>query len=314
MPVVRAEALAKINLGLYVLYRRPDHFHEIRTVFQTIALSDRIEVEYRRARRSSVEIACNIPELAGDANIAARAARLLLETADAGGRVRVQIEKRIPAGAGMGGGSSDAAAILLALGSMLRPRPSFETLLRLAGMIGSDVPFFLVGGRALGLGRGEEIYPLPDGSPQSAVIVAPRQHVSTAEAYRRLSPRLTEESWKGKIDRFCSSVCALEPGALPGPKEGPARYLQTDLENDFESVVFQMHPELKKVKARLARLGARPALLCGSGSALFGMFTDRRQALRACDSLELEDARSFVVQTVSRTGYRARWRKWLGES
>ncbi len=91
MPVVRAEALAKINLGLYVLYRRPDHFHEIRTVFQTIALSDRIEVEYRRARRSSVEIACNIPELAGDANIAARAARLLLETADAGGRVRVQI-------------------------------------------------------------------------------------------------------------------------------------------------------------------------------------------------------------------------------
>src|SRR5579885_3381217 len=173
MPVVRAEALAKINLGLYVLYRRLDHFHEIRTVFQTISLSDRIEVEYRRAKPRSVEITCNIPELTGDANIASRAARLLLETADAAGRVRVQIEKRIPAGAGMGGGSSDAAAILLALGSMLRPRPSFETLLRLAGMIGSDVPFFLVGGVPSAWGEEKKFTPFPTGPRNPRSLLRP---------------------------------------------------------------------------------------------------------------------------------------------
>lgn len=312
MPVLRVQALAKVNLGLYVLYRRPDNYHELRTVFQTVSLADKIEISYQRSGGAhsggpSVDLECNLPELAGRENLAARAASLLLVETGSHGRVSIRLEKRIPAGAGLGGGSSDAAAVLMALGSMVRPRPHWGILRRLAAQLGSDVAFFLLGGRALGIGRGEEIYPLQDGPSRSVLIFVPAVPVSTADAYQRLSPGLTSEAREGKIDRFCSTVCALERQG----REGPAQGFQAGLENDFESVVFQMHPELKEWKARLERKGACPALLCGSGSALFGIFADRRQALRARDSLELEDGRSFVVQTVSRSGYHARWRKWL---
>src|SRR6185503_1806064 len=112
MPTVRVEALAKVNLGLHVLYRRPDQYHELRTVFQTISLSDRIGVEYRRRGGPTVELDCTRSDLASPDNLAARAARRLLETTGDQGRVRIQLEKRIPVGAGLGGGSSDAAAVL----------------------------------------------------------------------------------------------------------------------------------------------------------------------------------------------------------
>ena len=306
MPAVRVGALAKVNLGLRILYRRPDTFHELRTVFQTISLADRLELQYARSRSTSVELTCSRPDLAGPENLASRAAVRLLDAAGAKGRVRLHLEKHIPLGAGLGGGSSDAAAVLLALSSMLRPRPTWELLLRVARRLGSDVPYFLLGGRALGLGQGAEIYPLLEGPPVWMVLAAPAIHVSTADAYRRLSPHLTIGSWEDKIDRFCSTVCAAERGY------GLARDFSLDLENDFESIVFRMYPELEELKARLRRLGAHPALLSGSGSAVFGMFADRRQALRARDSLDLEGGRCFVVKTVGRTEYRARWRKWLG--
>jgi len=307
MTVLRLQALAKINLGLYVLYRRPDGFHELRTVFQTISLADNIEVSYRSSGGPSVELVCNLPELDGPENLAARAARLWMDAIGSKARVSIRLDKRIPAGAGLGGGSSDAAAVLTALGSLVRPRTGAVLLHKLAAQLGSDVAFFLVGGRALGIGRGEEIYPLPDGSPETILLISPRVPVSTSEAYRRLSPGLTTQAWEGKIDRFCSTVCELERAG----RKGQARGFQAELENDFEPVVFQMHPELKQWKARLERQGACPALLCGSGSSLFGIFADRRQALRARDHLKREDAHSFVVQTVSRTSYQARWRKWL---
>lgn len=304
MPSVRVEALAKVNLGLHVLYRRPDQFHELRTVFQTISLSDRIGVEYRRNGGPAVELECTRSDLAGPDNLAARAARRLLEAAGDRGRVRIQLEKRIPVGAGLGGGSSDAAAVLQALAHLLRPRPERALLWRLAAELGSDVPFFLVGGRAVGLGRGTELYPLPDDRTRWLLILAPSTPVSTAEAYRRLGPHLTSDPWEDKIDRLCSRICVFEPGQAGAFEEG--------LENDFEKVVFQAHPELETRKARLVALGARPALLCGSGSALFGVFRDRRQALRARDSLEVGDGSRFVVSTVTRKSYRARWQKWLG--
>ncbi len=303
-------ALAKVNLGLRVLYRRADDFHEIRTVFQTISLADKLELEYRRGGKArSVDLTCNRPELSGPQNLAARAALRLLEATGSRGRVRLRLTKRIPVGAGLGGGSSDAAAVLLALGSLLRPEPDWELLHRVAEELGSDVPYFLVGGRALGAGRGTDVYAIPDISPQWMIVVAPGVEVSTAEAYRRLSPRLTTASYDDKIDRFYSSFSALERG--PG---GLARDFRVGLENDFEPVVFRMHPELEKLKARLKRLGARPALLCGSGSALFGMFAGREQALRARNSLELDDGCCFVVKTVGRSGYYARWRRWLNEN
>ena len=317
MPTLTFQALAKVNLGLRVLYRRPDSFHELRTVFQTISLADRIELDYRRSTPRSVELTCNRPELSGPDNLAHRAASRLLEETGSVGRVRIHLEKRIPTGAGLGGGSSDAAAVVLALSSLLRPQPPWALIRKLAGGLGSDVPFFLVGGRALGLGRGAEIYPLADAPARWMLVAAPPLQVSTAEAYRSLSLTLTTGSWEDKIHRFGSSVCEAERGAPLGAPFGPGRGLTQDfrveLENDFESVVFQMHPELENLKTRLRRLGAYPALLCGSGSALFGMFASRQQALRARDSLDLENGGCFVVKTVSRAGYRALWRKWLSE-
>jgi len=303
MPSLRVQALAKVNLGLRVLHRRPDQFHELRTVFQTISLADRMEIHYRPGRGRSIVLTCDRPELAGSHNLAARAANRLLQASGKGGQVRIHIEKRIPVAAGLGGGSSDAAAVLRALGSLLGPPPGPETLLRLAAELGSDVPFFLLGGRALGLGRGTDVYPMADPPTEWLVVAAPPIEVSTAEAYRRLSPHLTRRRRQAKIYGFCSRICADEPG--------PGGVVAVDWENDFEQVVFRMYPELEKLKARLETLGARPALLCGSGSALFGRFGDRRQALRARDSLDLEDGRSFVVNTVTRAGYRARWVRWL---
>jgi 4-diphosphocytidyl-2-C-methyl-D-erythritol kinase len=306
MPRLTVQALGKVNLGLRVLYKRPDGFHELRTVFQTVSLADRLEIEYRRAEGARVDLSCNLPELAGPQNLAARAASRLLEAGGATGRVRIHLEKRIPAGAGLGGGSSDAAAALLALSALLRPRPGGELLLRVAAELGSDVPFFLFGGRALGVGRGEEVYPLPDRPLQWLLVVAPPFAVSTPDAYRRLSANLTSAAGNDKIDRFGSSIWASELGQTED--------IETGMENDFEPVVFRLHPKLETLKARLSGLGARPALLCGSGSAVFGLFGNRRQALRARDSLDLEDCAGFVVHTVSRRRYLSRWRRWLASN
>ena len=155
----RVRALAKINLDLRVLGKRPDGFHELRTVFQTISLADSIDIAFTPGRKTSIELQDSL----GIAdNLVTHAARLVLETSRAAGRVEMQLRKRIPMGAGLGGGSSDAAAVLLALPVLTgRPLP-LAKLAELGQQLGSDVPFFLLGGRAVGIGRGSELFPLPD--------------------------------------------------------------------------------------------------------------------------------------------------------
>ncbi len=156
---VRVPAYAKLNLGLRVLYRRPDGYHEIRTVFQTISLADRLDITFSPARstRISIEGTPEIPD-----NLIERAAHLVLEALSIQGDVSFILKKHIPAGAGLGGGSSDAAAVLLALPVLAGKALTWDRLHAIAIQLGSDVPFFLHGGTALGLGRGEELYPLPD--------------------------------------------------------------------------------------------------------------------------------------------------------
>jgi len=310
MPHLCVQALAKVNLGLRVLYKRPDGYHEVRTILQTISLADRVELEYRRSTASGgdrrVELTCSRADLSGGENLAAQAARQLLEATGSRGVVRIHLTKRIPVGAGLGGGSSDAAAVLRALGWLLRPRPGISVLLRLAKALGSDVPFFLLGGRALGLGRGTELYPLPEGPERWMLLLTPRLEISTAQAYQQGSRDLTSHGWEDKIDRFCSSAYGFEQGVAEGIGAAP--------ENDFEAVIFRLHPKLKQLKARLQEWGAQPALLCGSGSALFGVFADRQQALRAHHSLNPEDVPSRVVKSVGRRGFRERWLRWLKEN
>ncbi|MEK7751348.1 MAG: 4-(cytidine 5'-diphospho)-2-C-methyl-D-erythritol kinase, partial [Acidobacteriota bacterium] len=149
-------ALAKLNLSLKVLNKRPDGYHELRTVFQTISLADTIDIEFTPGRRPEVELVSDvdIPD-----NLVERTARLAMEALRIRGRARFRLTKRIPAGAGLGGGSSDAAAVLLGLPALAGKRADLETLMDLGGRLGSDVPFFLLGGAAVALGRGTELYP-----------------------------------------------------------------------------------------------------------------------------------------------------------
>ena len=184
----RLRAYAKLNLGLRVLYKRPDGYHELRTVFQTISLADILNVSFSRTSKTRIEIE-GTPEIPD--NLVEQAARLALEAMQIHGDVRLKLKKNIPSGAGLGGGSSDAAAVLLALPVLAGKTIPDERLITIASQLGSDVPFFLYGGTALGLGRGEELYPLPSHRVPHALLIAPHVHSSTSEAYRDLSARLT---------------------------------------------------------------------------------------------------------------------------
>jgi 4-diphosphocytidyl-2-C-methyl-D-erythritol kinase len=306
MPVLAGRAPAKVNLALRILERRQDGFHELRTVFQSISLADRLLVGYARGGPARVQLRCDDRSLEGPRNLAARAARALLDAGSYKGEVQVTLEKRIPVGAGLGGGSSDAAAVLLALRQLLKPRPPDGLLLQVAASLGSDVPYFLVGGTALGIGRGEEVYPLPDQPQRWLLLLAPELQISTPEAYRDLSRHraaLTQASRRNIINSFCSGISVSEN------REGEslAGTPLTSFENDFEAVVFRQHPALKNWKGKLLRSGASRAMLSGSGSALFGVFSDRRQALDARAAFDAFPGKVSVVRTLTRRSYRRLW-------
>jgi 4-diphosphocytidyl-2-C-methyl-D-erythritol kinase len=296
----RVEALAKINLGLRVLHQRADGYHELRTVFQTISLTDLLDVEFQPGRRTGFELRSDV---AIEDNLVLRAARLAMDAMKRTGTVTLRLQKRIPVGAGLGGGSSDAAAVLLALPVLAGKRLPATVLLRLAGELGSDVPFFLYGGTALGIGRGTEVYPLPDLPRSRGLLVAPDIHVSTAEAYRALGRRLTLAAPTNKISSFQSYVWGGTTGASGEDRRAPVG-------NDFEEAVFSRHPRLKAVKKELSKLGADPVMLTGSGSAIFGIFRTREELRAALPSFQKE--RVFLFRFVSRAAYRARWWRRLG--
>jgi 4-diphosphocytidyl-2-C-methyl-D-erythritol kinase len=290
----RLLAFAKINLDLRVLYRRPDNYHELRTIFQTISLADGLGIAFTPSRKTAIQVAgAQIP-----GNLIVRAAESCLDAMRITGQIEFDLVKRIPMGAGLGGGSSDAAAVLVALPVLAGRIVDTPTLLKLAEELGSDVSFFLLGGTAVALGRGAELYPLPDRRPLAGVVVAPNVHVSTAEAYRRLTARLTSEPQQNKIVSFQSTVWGGSAGKQ-SKEETPSG------ENDFESVVFEQYPALKSIKLRLRKLGAQPALMSGSGSAVFGLFPDGDQLRRAIQSFGKE--RIFPITLVSRARFRAEW-------
>jgi 4-diphosphocytidyl-2-C-methyl-D-erythritol kinase len=291
---VRVRALAKINLDLRVLGKRPDGFHELRTVFQTISLADTLEIAYTPGRKTAVSLA---DDLRIADNLVVRAAHLVMEAVRATGRIEMRLTKRIPMGAGLGGGSSDAAAVLLALPALLGRTLDLPRLIAAGEQLGSDVPFFLLGGTAAGIGRGSELFPLPDAPARQGILVAPGIHVNTAQAYRDLSPRLTTESQQNKIVSFQSVT--RDTGSLASAR------------NDFETVVFEQHRKLATLKKRLVRAGATVALMTGSGSALFGLFADRNGVSRAIELLG--EVQTFPISLVSRAQYRALWRRALKE-
>ena len=290
MKCVRVPAYAKVNLCLDVLGRRADGYHDLRTIFQTITLHDTLELEANRAGRIDLRIIGN-PALAGAPgrdNLVHRALDKLRRELRLRQGVRAVLTKRIPVGGGLGGGSSDAAAALIGLLRLTGKRIETAHLAEIASGLGADVPFFLHGGRALGIGRGDETYPLPDVPRRTLLVVSPRDiTVPTRDAYQWLARRLTKHPDTPKLWRFCAQCWSPQGGALS---------------NDFEAAVFPRYSRLAAIKRELLRQGAAGASLAGSGSAVFGIFQNPAKARRAARAFPKDQV--FVCSTLSRADYR----------
>jgi 4-diphosphocytidyl-2-C-methyl-D-erythritol kinase len=297
---VTVPSFAKLNLDLRVLGKRPDGYHELRTIFQTVRLKDTLTIDLDFAKRTQIDVACSV-DIPG--NVVVRSAKLVLEALGVHACVRFVLHKRIPMGAGLGGGSSNAAAVLLALPALAGKQIPPADLFRLAESLGSDVPFFLRGGTALGLGRGTELHPLPDLPARSVLIVATGIHVSTREAYaalgRKVTDALTSAPESPILREFQTITWTLDGSSLD----------HLPLHNDFEQVVFEMHPDLRALARKLSRLGARPVRMTGSGSAVFGVFETAAEAETAASRFRAGTA--FPVRFVPRAQYRRSWRRAL---
>jgi 4-diphosphocytidyl-2-C-methyl-D-erythritol kinase len=293
MREIRISAFAKVNLRLEVLGKRPDGYHELRTVFHTVSLRDTLRFRWRRAPGIALQIQGNdqLSQEAVEKNLVYRAVDALKQELKITAGVEILLKKTIPAGRGLGGGSSDAAAALLGYLQFARRKMPQTRLLEIAATLGADVPFFLLGGRALGIGKGDEIYPLPDIPKLNLLIVSPRSiHVPTPDAYRWLNApqltSLTKSAAAHKIFEFCA-LCWSSQG--------------NSLSNDFEPAVFQRHPRLDQIRQELFQRGASEALLAGSGSAVFGVFPSPAKARRAVVGFPHDQA--FVCETISRSRY-----------
>lgn len=275
---VRVRCPAKINLRLEVLGKRPDGFHEIRTLFQAIDLED--EVEARHAE--GLVLACDDPALPTDRrNLVLRAADALAQRlGDPARGARLILRKRIPIGGGLGGGSTNAAGALVALSRLWQSPLRHEELADLAASLGADVPFFLVGGTSYGWGKGERVRPLPALRPTSILLGAPPFPISTAEVYAAHAAKVGTE---GRLDPLTPE----NPGVTVPPS-----FLKLIEENDFgqvrndlEPTVLEGWPELGRFRSALEGAGARAACVSGSGSTVFGVFEAKSDASRAAESL-----------------------------
>ena len=258
---MQLQAFAKINLDLRVLGRRDDGYHEVRTILQTIDWADEIRIE-PSDRFEFIENGIH----AGGENLVVKAVRAFEKQTGQAVLARMELFKNVPAGAGLGGGSADAAVTFLGLQKMFcKQIPESELLKTLSGL-GSDVPFFAFGGRAKGTGRGNEIHPMDDDADYGIVVVVPKTQIATREAYSWL----TVPDKSNSISRF-----AARPDSSPEAEPG----------NDFECVVFPRHPLLNEIKTEILRAGALRASLSGTGSALFGIFGSREEAEAAAPHL-----------------------------
>lgn len=283
---------AKVNLFLEVLGRRPDGYHELETVFQEIALFDEIEVERVGGAEGEIDFACDLPGLAPPGrNLVERAARSFLDAARIREPVRIRLRKTIPAGSGLGGGSSNAAATLLALDRLFAARTPAARLEELAAALGSDCVFFLHGGSAIGRGRGERVEPLRDLPSREFLVIVPPVAVSTAEIYADLAARLKADS-------------DLRTIPLDELRSEDPTLVRRSLHNRLETVAFARHPELRRAADAIRAAGIDHARLTGSGGALFAVFDARTGASAAAKTLDSASqqpsGRVFIAASVSR--------------
>jgi len=369
--MISIPSFAKINLGLKIGPARPDGFHELRTIYQTLALHDVVRVEALPG--SGIEIRCADPRVPRDeSNTCYKVAEHVLKAtilgkqagapkeepqvprparddkdkvADYGApkgaplqrKVVIVIEKRLPVQGGLGAASSNALATMLGLERALDVELSAADKRRIAAEVGSDVPLFLIGGTVLGLGRGEEVYPLADMPQLHVVVVTPPVGVSTPKAFARwdelnAGATLTGLEAAGTIDEFSAGVLAWlnanfpQAGAPTNPafgfaevEAGPASgvpaaggdraetllldLVRAGIENDFERVVFPEHPELREVKELLLRAGAQYASLSGSGSTVYGLFASADEAQAAAERIRAAGHAAVATTSLTRAEY-----------
>lgn len=287
---LKLPSFAKINWFLRVLGKRSDGYHELCTVFQTVSLFDNLTF----AENENLILTCNksfIPT--NDKNLIIKAANLIREKFGVKKGAKIHLEKSIPSPGGLGGGSSNAAIAVLGLLKLWQLEIEFDEIRQIAGDLGSDVPFFLYGGTALGAGRGTRIFPLEEKAEKYLLIVTPNVNVSTAEAFSRLGAAdLTNETSKSNLQ-----ICLNEARTLD--------LRQSILKNDFEASVFRAAPEIRRVKEKLLETGALSALLSGSGASVFAIFDKEETRQTAQKAIETEkNWRSFAVAAISRREYR----------
>jgi 4-diphosphocytidyl-2-C-methyl-D-erythritol kinase len=275
---------AKINLYLEVLARRPDGYHDIESVMQVVDLCDQVHLE--RAP-SGITLTVAGGDAPADAtNLAYRAAALLAQRVGLRDGIRIHLEKRIPAGGGLGGGSGNAAAVLAGVNRLFDLGQCPESLTQLGADLGSDVPFFLSPGLALVTGRGEQIRPLASWPPGWMVVANPGVSISTAWAYREVSSKLTGRERRSTIQTLVTA------DSLPWPP--------TWAFNRFEEAVLPQHPEIQRLRRFLGAAGAAPVLMTGSGASVFGVVPDAALAQELARRLRAAGAFAAAVTTLPR--------------
>jgi len=319
-------SFAKINLGLYIGPLRADGFHELRTVYQTIELHDRVSV--RITKGEGVEIRCKDERVPKDStNTCWRIAERTMAALEAKGHVVIEIHKRLPVQGGVGGASGNAVATMLGIERALKAQLPGTERLKIAASVGSDLPLFVLGGTVLGVERGEAVYPLPDLPATDCVVAFPEIGVSTPRAFAdwdlHVAPKLTPGDPSARMNEFGRTISAWLSGST-GTSNGSNRsrpvsgapawgggrvgnpllsLVQAGIANDFERVVFPQHPELYEVKSALEQAGAKYASLSGSGAAVYGLFGSKQAAAKAVLALKKRGVRALATKTLTRKIY-----------
>lgn len=290
-PAFKLPSFAKINLSLRILGRRPDGYHEVRTVLQTVSLQD--ELHFSTLASEEILLSCNDGEIPlGEGNLIIRAANALRDRFRVKAGASIHLEKRIPVTGGLGGASSNAAIAMLGLARLWSVEISPSDLREIGSLLGADVPFFFVGGCALATGTGTDLNAIADGDRKYLIIISPNATVATAEAYEALkAPALTT---------------LIDASILSSSRAGEISELSRlcTPHNDFEDVIFQFEPEIGRAKKALLAVGAGSSLLAGSGSSVFGIFENKQELERAVNEIQAEVGwRVFPAATVSRPEY-----------